>query len=1633
MPSAALLTVVDKPLWLLDAPEPKVAPPVVTRRQLLPFGELSWQDFERLCLRLARLDGDPEYWQLYGTAGQSQGGIDILVRQAAPDGYVVWQSKRHRTFSPAKVKQAVDKFLAGSWAQRSTRFVLCTSASLTETDVAEAIEAQAARLREKNIVFDTRDEAKLSEAMKDHSDLVDDFFGRGWVTAFCGDDAASKLGERLDGHEFSDLKQRLGRLYAEHFAAVDPGVIRATAATTVALRPPLALAARFIPPDLVSSAEEGSEGWTTTVIQAPTENTKSGSSWFADPSAPSIILTKRRDPRTVSLETWSRALDRAVVVGPPGAGKSTLLRFLALDMLSDSPRLGGLREQFPAALPVWISFPFWTRQIKRVQAGAPVSVQGVVTAWLEAHGEPELVPLLLRAIEDQRTLLLVDGIDEWVDESSAATAVTLLQTFVGVRKLPVVVTSRPYGARLLASLDATWARFEMAPFSITQQVDFVSAWLQHLLPAPADLTAAPARARERAETLVADIHRSPQIVPLAEVPLLLAGLLALSISGAALPRSRYRSYRELCSRMLESHPLARGRAAMAAEQADDLDPATREKVLAGLAYAVQADSTSDSSPDAIRLGAARQICHNLLVADLALQPHDAEARARRLLAVGEEALGILVRKSPEEIGFLHRAFQEFLAAQHITGLSLDEQVAIMGVRATDPRWRDVLLFVVEAAARATEVQILVETLEAARDAATPADWSATLLLADITFSDARRPIALTRRLTESFCELVETGPDLSERAEILRRVVAGLSNEQTANLVRPRLSTWFPAWSDFNRRGAIELIAAWPEDPAVDQVLWRVLQDDDANLRMKAATGLAARCAGNDDWRARILKLGQTTSAPGVAAAAVWALANGWPNTPSTKAAVDACAEADDPVLFLIGIRARVVLGDVRDADCDRVLEQVTGREWVALDDFLAVLTLGWSGNETVKQILLSAHRNGEGNGQAVLRALAAMYPQDDEVARQLRQDLPDRFDGWDRHEFFNVLARNFRGHPEMATLVDTWAQERNQTYELAHAAAIFPTPALKAALTATLKKPEHLIFWTVDALLDLWGMDDPDIASALRRVADWDLETMSDVADRLPEILGAEAAKPLLRQMVSEAATNIRIRGDMALKGLKAIDAIDEDSSIVGDILKMDLFGDFFVNSLTAMRLIEAAPNDPRVVAFALNALRHADGLISVITLLMGHHEPVRKAILEVVAPLPAPLRVVLTPLLQTRAVDDPFARDLLATGQDEVAQSVVVASAIATARTRVARDELTPQYKAYLGRELRAIGPRMDGRRLGAFTASIIAGWPQLAADVIAEETFYHLRMTDRLQENRLACEALAANWNRVEQAFSIEQIQEALSLEPGQFIEHFSEYADRAPSLRKALEIVDAQAWAAGKQTSASLRFMATNQPKSRSLMDRCLMVIAGHGDNWTTRQMELTAAELLANAFTGDPGVLDELARMLEHGLWSGPLAALCDGWPDSDLLEEIFQKLVNDPEQHQRHLDHASILKVVATKSKCAAVLRNLGAAATEMRGGYWDAIPFWLPTMSRRIRGDDEVAAALMSQLSSDASVPPVRMSFASLLAGSRGIGGELSAWCRQELRKSQDAPISPFAFDVWMGATVPVRSRLLELLRDEA
>jgi hypothetical protein len=171
------------------------APPVVTAPQTLPFDELTWENFERLCYRLVRLEADVERARSFGVRGQDQAGVDIFARRNG--AYSVYQCKRVAQFGPADVVRAVESFLEGEWAARSDRFVLCISHEAIRTDVARAVEVQASVLQERDppVAFEIWDSEELSARLKEHPQLVDDFFGEAWANRFLPGYGEDALGE----------------------------------------------------------------------------------------------------------------------------------------------------------------------------------------------------------------------------------------------------------------------------------------------------------------------------------------------------------------------------------------------------------------------------------------------------------------------------------------------------------------------------------------------------------------------------------------------------------------------------------------------------------------------------------------------------------------------------------------------------------------------------------------------------------------------------------------------------------------------------------------------------------------------------------------------------------------------------------------------------------------------------------------------------------------------------------------------------------------------------------------------------------------------------------------------------------------------------------------------------------------------------------------------------------------------------------------------------------------------------------------------------------------------------------------------------------------------------------------------
>jgi NACHT domain/Restriction endonuclease len=491
------------PTWLETPPSIASLLPVTPLAASLPVNALEWADFERLCLRLARSEGEVLSARLYGTAGQAQEGIDLFAQVRDAETYRVYQCKRTLEFSPAVIRRAVETFLSGSWAERAHSLVLCTSDSVRTTNRIEEIEQQRKLLTVRGIAFEVWAQEDISEKLRSQPAIVFEFFGAAWLEHFCGSGALALLHAartRLGPPEIGQLRRELRRLYGNIFAAIDPGL------SVAHQESPLLLYDRYVVPDLIERSTLG---------DAPSENAldkrapaSDDFTPFGEPgelrhlseSRPRSVSGRRQAagrrargaslsrPRTSIGAFFSTAVGgKFVLLGGPGSGKSALLRYLALDLLSEEPRIKELSSVWGRHLPIWVPFSAWVEATDR--AGRPVALSEALRQWLEVWDEGVLWPLVENALDDRRLLILVDGLDEWTSEAAARVAITQLSVFAAQRDVPVVLTSRPHGFQRLSTEFVGWHTADIAPLSHAQQAAVARTWFRNWLDADNDLTA----------------------------------------------------------------------------------------------------------------------------------------------------------------------------------------------------------------------------------------------------------------------------------------------------------------------------------------------------------------------------------------------------------------------------------------------------------------------------------------------------------------------------------------------------------------------------------------------------------------------------------------------------------------------------------------------------------------------------------------------------------------------------------------------------------------------------------------------------------------------------------------------------------------------------------------------------------------------------------------------------------------------------------------------------------------------------------------------------------------------------------------------------------------------------------------
>lgn len=1609
-------------------------PPIVTRVQSLPMSELSWENFERLCLRIVRLDAELETCRVYGTPGQSQEGIDIYAVERSSGKHRVLQCKRVEQFAPSTLSAAVDLFLSGTWASTARRFTICTTFRLESTKLTGEIEKQREKLRAAGIEFEVWDAAELDMLLKDQSEVVDDFFGRTWVQVFCPPEGLNRLLNRTTGPTVAEMRAKLGALYTRVFVAHDPGL-----PVDLGSRVPVPLRDRYVIPDVyedrVDSRALSAEPPRAATSQAPAAQTSNLPIATIQTVAQTIDLPKQRR----RLNDWLSDHARQVLLGGPGLGKSAFLRYVTLDLLSQNPVLTQASSFHDTYLPVWLSFPFWTAKID--QSTAALSIPDIIQAWLHLWSEDRLWPLFEKALNDERLLLMVDGLDEYRSEDTGRNALVQLQVFAEQRNCRVIATARPAGYERLGVQRTGWSATYLAELTLAQQEQYALRWFTHqrqLLGQTGEQEAQDRTVDLAVASFMAEMRSSADLSELAKTPLLLGLLLYLKGSSIPLPNSRYRAYGRLVEHLISVHPIARRRAAMVKAEDSDLTPEDARTVFAYLAFHLQ----SQLPEGLIERREAEEVISQFLRDDelgFGLSQAEARRQAHTLLAFGEDSLGLLVERGPQELGFLHRSFQEYLAAEHIARRPFAAQSNFVKQHCIEPTWQEVLLSLLHLTKRPEEVGELVAVIS--DTASLISDRFITLpILCEVAVGDFQCQATLARKICRDIIAEIEESPWLHHRERLLRSLLIGLFSPRVRDLIQERLRTWVPGrpW----RHPVVSALARGSDSDEIVNCLLRLIIDEDDSINAQAATTLSSFAPARPEIANRLIDLLGRAYPVQTQVAALEALLIGWSDHEEWPRILSEIENSPGMEIRMIAIRRKIKIGTQTIADRDQLLSWArrgVGLRLLYGGSLAGILLEGWPGDEVVKRKALEAiHPNSWDDQyldhQIAFQVLVQGFADDQDAHKAIASLIkaPRQDYLWMQHG--SSTFERLKGISSIVEAVDEWLTNHDAvlTREISNFVRIGWTQVGKQRLLEGLA--QSFPFWCVEALLEHWGLEDQEVSSALAELAN--SPRAAEIGHLLPRIISEpEVCRQRLVSFLEDPKCR---RPDLVLEGLARLGNTpnrDELVSMAMPFTERDTLWDTMVKDVLFAHFSDCR----EVKDLAKRQLSIHGGNLAGVVQFFGNDHDLLEGVLATLNPLPVALRSKIITFLCDHRVSLPWVYDLFAFYDLEADPGIKTQMAIAHYRHLVESGGDIASSQERLLHEIVVGGADNAERRQAAYCGLHVLG---ALSRILTTSGIYHpgpphIGLYNALTTNYPLIQHLLANWGEIRGALgdgfwaSISDFnRDRLSVWGTLCL-----LADNYPAPRaEALEFIRGAREVAIRPQI--LDFVARVQPRSTLLRDLCLNSLFS-GSNASENDPE-KAIELLARDFPGDSVVRDALEARLRrdfhmHGhraMW-----ALCELGPDDSILAEEMERLRPHLFKGGEWFIQTSFdMAIVCAKGTSREVLSIIQFVLRGCRPNYrYFAKGFQRPIV-RRVTTDPDLQAMLMDELQRTQN-PSERGSFLSLLATVSGITPELRDLCRTTCEPEADKLVASAGMDLITGLVQPVRefaaTCLLEALGD--
>jgi hypothetical protein len=1624
---------VSIPSWLDTSPNSEINPPTVTKKQELPFDELSWEDFEKLCLRLARLESTVEYCQLYGVKGQDQEGIDIYARQKLEEKYSVYQCKREKDFGPAKIKDAINKFVEGEWVDKTSVFVLCTMESLASRDRAEEFEAQAKILRDKSITLLAWDNQQLSTKLKELPSLVDDFFGREWVCAFCGSTDADKLGKRLDKNQVMEFRHKLLDFYKRIFSTHDPGlpIVSNTG------MPALSFEERVIIPDIYDRRVITSQNAPDTVDEQQSSKEKMSMSYDEIRSMPKERYQKRKNlayQQRLPIEKWLIASSRNIILGGPGSGKSTFLRFLTMDLLQSMPKLTMTAQKWGEFLPIWIPFAYWTKIISN-SSTASYTLGQMLKDWVSSWSEQRVWPLIEQALEDERLLLIVDGLDEWTNEQAAQIALDRLLVFEK-RNVPVIIASRPHGFARFGIHQTGWQIGELCEFSFGQQKQLTKLWFKYKIQSLSDTTGQEDEIEKKAiaetDDFFNELVKSPDLRELSKIPLLLCLLIYLKFQNVKLPQNRFKAYDQLIEHLISTHPQRRRTAAGLTDPLSELSNDELKIAFSNLSFLIQKDYGSG----VIDHNDAQKIVEDFLKdidQGLGFDLSKARKLSRRILDIGEQTIGLIVKKSHNELGFFHRAFQEYLAAIYLSILSRDEQLNVIEGYCTNPQWREVILSLLHINNRKEDIKLFVDRIKS-KTVNKVDQNNIDLLLAEVAFGESNCSVTLARELASEAFDKIEIETWLPQRERLLQNVLDGLRSTKVKELVKQKLEIWFPGRRHWNRASIYDNIINWPKNVETLDCLSKGLHDEESVVKRAAAKALARIAAGNKGIEEKLADMAKKSCDPIIRAAVIKALLLGWPKHVELDSILNTARSSISPELRLMAIIGLIQNKKHSEKDQEELFSLgswFTGVSYDWRNDVANALMKGWPHSPKTKEICLQQAGRFQRNDSKLeydlaLRILLEDYPQDNDVVDFLIQEIKhEKYPLFmSRTNAWSSISKNFKDNPALVAAIDEWLpiQEHFEP-QISQATLVGRTSTGKKMLLSMLEG-QRWIQWPAAALLNGWGMQDEEVSKVLRSIAYTDAGKSSWIGHLLPNIIEDRfACKKRLLELLNDPLCD---RVSFVVSGLINLEGGQSEVEIIDAILEKISKSDKEKDDVI-IDLISAYSTDARVINIAKQELLRRDGNISAVAKAYGNDDEIRPMIIRVLNPLPVSLRGIIAKQLGDGIGDIDYIISLLKNYDFEEDGSVKTIASISY-HTLLAKSDIN-QIGAidHLSKSIVCYGPDYEERRQAAFCGVILLNRADLMINAkeaigIGGDRMCSITMGRGLSPNIPLKRFILQNWDVLKATFKdefyarINQYNDLLG-----FWDNCCSFADEYQSpCDEAIMFFGERK--ERNSTPEILRFLGRVKPKSSLLLEYCLHALSNKDGQTYSFDKMIAACELLGGNFANDKNVLKQIVKNTKSFPFADNIIiALCEGWPDSDELEQIYEQAC----KHHPQLPYYTYFQLISRKGHSDVIIKAFKDFLLKTRPGKQNI----MRSIIRRLKADDELIAMLNKILHNDPT-PSEKATIPRLISSSRGISSELHEWIIKEVEQQLTGTEPPeIGVDLFAGEIRPVVHSLIDVI----